>query len=147
MDIIGRSGKTLLDQWGVDDARAYLGVTVQSFQTSLLSMPLTPTRGTAVARSTPPSSRSATSCRRSGSYWVTETRALEIDRHVLVQYNAELDEALAHCIWSHQGDDNRNDAGRIVAGSPWKYVDYWDRTREFDPGDNHEVDVPSDPRS
>jgi 4-hydroxyacetophenone monooxygenase len=77
---------------------------------------------------------------------VTETGALEIDRDVLLQYNAELDQALAHCIWPHKGMTTyyRNDAGRIVAGSPWKYVDYWERTREFDPGDYHEVDVPSD---
>ena len=31
MEIIGRSGLTLREQWGVDDARAYLGVTVPDF--------------------------------------------------------------------------------------------------------------------
>ncbi|WP_236147460.1 hypothetical protein [Mycolicibacterium sp. CH28] len=29
----------------------------------------------------------------------------------------------------------RNGAGRIVVSSPWKYVDYWNRTREFNPSD------------
>src|SRR5262249_50716284 len=31
MDIIGTSGKTLREQWGIDDARAYLGVSVPDF--------------------------------------------------------------------------------------------------------------------
>ena len=77
---------------------------------------------------------------------VTETGPLEVDRDVFLQNNAELDEALTHCIWSHKGMTThyRNDSGRIVVSSPWKCVDYWESTREFDPGDYHEVDVPSD---
>jgi 4-hydroxyacetophenone monooxygenase len=37
-------------------------------------------------------------------------------------------------IWSHRGATNyfRNDAGRIVVNSPWKYVDYWRRTLTYD---------------
>jgi len=71
---------------------------------------------------------------------------VEVDRNVFVRYNAELDEALSHCIWSHTGMTTyyRNDAGRIVVSSPWKYVDYWERTREFDPREYREVDVSSE---
>ena len=35
----------------------------------------------------------------------------------------------------------RNDAGRLVVISPWKYVDYWARLREFSPDDYHPVDA------
>jgi 4-hydroxyacetophenone monooxygenase len=37
----------------------------------------------------------------------------------------------------------RNDAGRIVVSSPWQHVDYWQRTREFNPRDSHEVNLPA----
>jgi 4-hydroxyacetophenone monooxygenase len=72
---------------------------------------------------------------------VTETATVDVDRSVFSRYNDELDEALAQCIWSHKGMTTyyRNEAGRIVVSSPWKYVDYWDRTREFDPGDYNAV--------
>jgi len=77
---------------------------------------------------------------------VTGTAALEVDRDAFYRYNAELDEALSHCIWSHKGMTTyyRNDAGRIVVSSPWKYIDYWQRTRELDPRDYHEVNPPSE---
>lgn len=34
MDIRGRTGKTLREQWGDDDASAYLGIAVPDFRTS-----------------------------------------------------------------------------------------------------------------
>jgi 4-hydroxyacetophenone monooxygenase len=38
----------------------------------------------------------------------------------------------------------RNDAGRIVVSSPWKYIDYWARLRDFDLTDYHELSGPSE---
>jgi 4-hydroxyacetophenone monooxygenase len=77
---------------------------------------------------------------------VANTPALDVDREVFHRYNAELDDALSHCIWSHKGMTTyyRNGAGRIVVSSPWKYVDYWQRLREFDPDDYHEVNAQSE---
>jgi 4-hydroxyacetophenone monooxygenase len=76
---------------------------------------------------------------------VTETAAIETDSEAFLQYNAELDEALSRCIWSHKGMTTyyRNDAGRIVVSSPWKYVDYWARLREFSVDDYQAVEVPA----
>jgi 4-hydroxyacetophenone monooxygenase len=77
---------------------------------------------------------------------VTQTAALEVDQEVFLRYNAKLDEALSHSIWSHDGMTNyfRNKTGRIVVSSPWKYVDFWEMTREFDPRDYHKVDGASE---
>ena len=62
---------------------------------------------------------------------------VEVDREVFERYNAELDQALSHCIWSHHGMTTyyRNGAGRIVVSSPWTYIDYWNRTRDFEPAE------------
>ncbi|HEX9834955.1 MAG TPA: monooxygenase, partial [Mycobacterium sp.] len=77
---------------------------------------------------------------------VRQIPALEVERDVFERYNSELDEALAQCIWSHKGMTTyyRNDAGRVVVSSPWTYIDYWRRTREFDMDDYHEVVVEPD---
>jgi 4-hydroxyacetophenone monooxygenase len=146
MDIIGKSGKTLREQWGVDDAKAYLGVTVPDFPNFfIVNGPNTNAgHGGSAIHATEFQVRYIMQAIR--QLLVTQTDALEVDRDVFSKYNAELDEALAHCIWSHKGMTTyyRNDAGRVVVSSPWKYVDYWERTREFDPHAYREVNVLSE---
>lgn len=48
-----------------------------------------------------------------------------------------LDDALALTVWAHPGMTTyyRNASGRIVIASPWKYLEYWTRTEQFDPND------------
>jgi 4-hydroxyacetophenone monooxygenase len=146
MDIIGRSGKTLREQWGIDDAKAYLGVTVPDFPNFfIVNGPNTNAgHGGSAIHATEFQVRYIMQAIR--HLLVDQTGAVDVDRNVFLRYNAELDEALSHCIWSHKGMTTyyRNDAGRIVVSSPWKYVDYWERTREFNPHDYRQVDVPSE---
>jgi 4-hydroxyacetophenone monooxygenase len=141
MEIVGKSGTTLRERWGVDDAQAYLGVTVPDFPNFfIVNGPNTNAgHGGSAIHATEFQVRYVMQAIR--HLLVNETSAVEVDNGVFERYNEELDEALAHCIWSHKGMTTyyRNDAGRIVVSSPWKYVDYWERLREFDPSDYHEV--------
>lgn len=146
MDIVGLSGKTLREQWGVDDARAYLGISVPDFPNFfIVNGPNTNAgHGGSAIHATEFQVRYIMQTIR--RMLVAKTPSLEVDRDVFLRYNAELDGALAHCIWSHKGMTTyyRNGAGRIVVSSPWKYVDYWQRLREFDPDDYHEVNAHSE---
>jgi len=145
MEIVGLSGKTLREQWGVDDARAYLGVTVPDFPNFfIVNGPNTNAgHGGSAIHATEFQVRYIMQAIR--HLLVTETAAIDTDREAFLQYNAELDEALSRCIWSHKGMTTyyRNDAGRIVVSSPWKYVDYWARLREFSVDDYQAVEVPA----
>lgn len=146
MDIIGNSGETLREQWGVNDARAYLGVTVPDFPNFfIVNGPNTNAgHGGSAIHATEFQVRYIMQAIR--HLLVNETATVEVDRGVFERYNEELDEALTHCIWSHKGMTTyyRNDAGRIVVTGPWKYIEYWDRIREFDPKDYHEVTASSE---
>jgi 4-hydroxyacetophenone monooxygenase len=146
MDIVGLSGLTLREQWGVDDAKAYLGITVPDFPNFfIVNGPNTNAgHGGSAIHATEFQVRYILQAIR--HLLVTKTPAVDVDRDVFLRYNAELDEALSHCIWSHKGMTTyyRNDAGRIVVSSPWKYVDYWSRLLEFEPGDYHEVNTHSE---
>lgn len=141
MEIVGRSGVTLRERWGVHDARAYLGVTVPDFPNFfILNGPNTNAgHGGSAIHATEFQVRYVMQAIR--SLLETGAGAIDVDRDVFLRYNAELDEALSHCIWSHPGMTTyyRNEFGRVVVSSPWKYVDYWQRTLEFDPGDYHRV--------
>ena len=146
MDIVGNSGETLRDQWGANDARAYLGVTVPDFPNFfIVNGPNTNAgHGGSAIHATEFQVRYIMQAIR--HLLVNETATVEVDRDVFERYNEELDEALEHCIWSHKGMTTyyRNDAGRIVVTGPWKYIEYWDRINEFDADDYHEVTASSE---
>jgi len=143
MDIYGASGKTLAEQWGHHDARAYLGVTVPDFPNMfILNGPNTNAGhgGSAIL-----------ACEFQVRYVMEaiarlasgEVASLEVREDVFWDYNKELDEALSRCIWSHPGMTTwyRNEAGRVVVSSPWTYLDYWNRTRTIDPAEYIETSL------
>lgn len=133
MEIIGKSGRTLREQWGSDDARAYLGVTVPDFPNFfILNGPNTNAgHGGSAVIATEFQVRYV--MQALGHLIEHELAALEVSEDVFWGYNKELDDALSRCIWVHPGMTTyyRNDAGRVVISSPWKYIDYWQRTVEF----------------
>lgn len=144
MEIIGVSGQTLREQWGVHDARAYLGITVPDFPNFfILNGPNTNAgHGGSAIHATEFQVRYIMQAIR--GIIETGSGAIDVDREVFLKYNEELDEALSHCIWSHPGMTTyyRNEFGRIVVSSPWTYLDYWHRTLTFDPSEYHQVGVP-----
>ncbi|MEJ8279458.1 flavin-containing monooxygenase [Pseudonocardia spirodelae] len=139
MEIRGRSGRTLRDMWGRQDARAYLGVTVPDFPNFfILNGPNTNAGhgGSAII---------ATEFQVRYVLQVLDAMVrrdlstTEVRPEVFEAYNRELDEALAHSIWVHRGMSTyyRNEAGRVVISSPWTYLDYWGRTLEVDLDEYH----------
>ena len=143
MTIRGASGKALRDVWGYDDARAFLGMTVPDFPNLfILNGPNTNAGhgGSAflVAEFQIRYVLQAIARLASGA-----VASFEVREDVYLDYNEEVDEALARSIWSHPGVTNwyRNEAGRVVVSSPWTYLDYWQRTLAFDP--DHYVQAPA----
>ena len=131
MDIRGRSRRTLAEVWGHNDARAYLGLTVPDFPNMfILNGPNTNAgHGGSAVIATELQVRylmQAVNALVSG-----DAQSLEVRDDVFWDYNNELDDALTRSIWAHPGMTNwyRNEAGRVVISSPWKYLDYWERTR------------------
>ncbi|SEG90434.1 4-hydroxyacetophenone monooxygenase [Thermomonospora echinospora] len=134
LDIRGRSGGSIRELWGDEDARAYLGITVPGFPNFFVMYGPNINLG------------------HGGSYmffgelqarYITDVctamierglGAVEVRREAHDEYNRRVDEAHSQMIWSHQGMDTwyRNAAGRVVTNSPWRVVDYWRMAREVD---------------
>jgi 4-hydroxyacetophenone monooxygenase len=139
MEIRGRSGQTLREVWGEDDARAYLGITVPGFPNFFCLLGPNTFAG------------------HGGSGILTIEFEMRYVMELLAQmirqgitsvdcrqavydaYNEELDAALAKTIWAHPGMTTyyRNARGRIVVPMPWTNVDYWHRTRHPNLRDYH----------
>ncbi|MDI9953295.1 NAD(P)/FAD-dependent oxidoreductase [Rhodococcus sp. IEGM 1305] len=145
MEIIGKGGVVLREQWGDDDARAYLGITVPNFPNLfVLNGPNTNAGhgGSAVIAA----EFQVRYIMQALDHLVThDVGSVEIRQEPYEQYNRELDDALGHSIWAHHGTTtyHRNAAGRVVVSSPWKYLDYWKRTLNFDPSEYEERPAPT----
>jgi 4-hydroxyacetophenone monooxygenase len=134
MDIYGASGKTLAEQWGYHDARAYLGIMVPDFPNLfILNGPNTNAgHGGSAFLACEFQVRYVSQALRLIA--AQEITSLEVRDDVFWKYQNELDQELSLCIWAHPGMTNwyRNEAGRVVVSSPWTYLDYWQRLKELD---------------
>lgn len=131
LDIRGRSGRTLREQWGDDDAWAYLGMAVPDFPNLfLLYGPNTNLgHGGSIIMNTECQTNYLVGLLRQ----ITERgiAALEVRQDVCDEYNARIDAAHERMIWTHPGMTTyyRNAVGRVVATTPWRVIDYWHMTR------------------
>jgi 4-hydroxyacetophenone monooxygenase len=120
--------------WDDDDARAYLGTTVPDFPNLfvLYGPNLQPGHGGSLIMSIEMQVRYIMELLRE----MTETGmgAIEVRPDVYERYNAEVDEAHDHMVWSHPGMSTyyRNSKNRVVVTTPYRNVDYYEMTRNAD---------------
>jgi 4-hydroxyacetophenone monooxygenase len=134
LDIRGRDGRALADDWADENASAYLGITVPSFPNFfLLYGPNTNlAHGGSIIFHAECQVRYVLSLIQQMA--AQGISSVEVRREVHDAYNAELDAAHAGLIWSHPGAHSwyRNKHGRVIANSPWRLVDYWNCTHVAD---------------
>ncbi|ATD69361.1 MULTISPECIES: flavin-containing monooxygenase [Gordonia] len=135
VEVRGRDGRTLREVWGDDDGRAHLGITVPGFPNFFcLYGPNTNTgHGGTVIAGTEMQIQHVTALL--AAMIDDRLATIEVRPEAYEAYNRELDEALADTVWHFGGTTTyyRNDRGRIVTNSPWRYVDYWRRVHQPDP--------------
>lgn len=132
MDIRGRSGRSLRERWGEDDADAYLGITVPDFPNFFLLYG--PNTNLGHGGSTMFHAECQT------NYILTllaamsqqDLTAVEVREDVCADYLSQVDAAHENMIWTHPGMSTyyRNAAGRVVTNTPWRLIDYWAMTRK-----------------
>jgi 4-hydroxyacetophenone monooxygenase len=131
--ITGRDGRNLREFWGADDARAYLGLTVPGFPNFFM---LTgPNTGLAHGGNqifmTECGVRHMMLCLR--ELLESGRRSIECRPDVYARYNRDVDALHARMVWTHKGMTNwyRNPHGRVFAITPWRLVEYWKMTSNF----------------
>ncbi|MET0318857.1 MAG: NAD(P)/FAD-dependent oxidoreductase [Rhodococcus fascians] len=134
MTIRGRDGVTLREQWGDNDASAYLGVSVPNFPNFFV------VAGPNTQLGHGGSAIYVTECAVAyiGQLLVAMIEqgldSVEVRPEVAADYNERVDAEHEQLIWTHPGTNNwyRNSSGRVVATTPWRGVDYWEMTRTPD---------------
>jgi 4-hydroxyacetophenone monooxygenase len=137
MEIVGRGGVTLADQWG-DRPTAYLGITIPNFPNLFcLYGPATNlAHGGSLIFHSECQIRYVMGCL--GALLAGHGRSIECRSEVHDGYNLRLQAELDTMVWSHPSIRSswyRNSEGRIYILSPWRLVDYWAWTRAPDLSD------------
>lgn len=137
LEITGRDGHTIRDDWGDDDPRAYLGMSVPHYPNLfLLYGPNTNlAHGGSIIFHTECQVRYIMQALRGmlENGW----RTLEVRPDVHDDYNARVDAKARDMVWTHPGVKSwyKNDRNRLTVTSPWRLLDYWAMTRTFDAGE------------
>jgi len=136
MQVKGRDGIDLHEKWG-EDARAYLGMTAPDFPNFFMFYgPNTNlAHGGSLIFHIECQSRYITKCLMR---MIEEGHSeIEVKQDIHDTYNEKVDAEHNSMVWTHPNVASwyRNSAGRVVANSPWRLVDYWSMTSKTDMDD------------
>jgi len=138
LDVVGRDGVKLTDEWADQNPRAYLGITVPGFPNFFV---------TAGPNAAPNHGGGHNVTSEEHVHYVVESlqylvehglTAMEPTREATDDYNRRVDEELDQTVWTHGRTANgyyRNKSGRAWISCPWRLVDYWAMLREPAPED------------
>ena len=135
MHVVGRNGISIRDQWGEDDPRAHLGITVPNFPNFFVTYgPNTNLAhgGSAVFHSECQIRYIMLAIREMIE---TGQSSVEVRQEPFEAYQQKVDDAISVMAWAHPGMSSwyKNSKGRVTQNSPWRLVDYRNLTAEFDP--------------
>ncbi|MFR9805301.1 flavin-containing monooxygenase [Pseudonocardia sp. RS010] len=137
IEVAGHDGHDLREDWGADDARAYLGMTVPEIPNFF--MMYGPNTNLAHGGSIVFHAECQV---RYIADLIAKTRAsghrsARVRPEVYSGYNERVDAAHRSMVWSHPGVAPwyRNAAGRVVSNSPWRLAEYWAMTEHADLAD------------
>ncbi len=132
LEVVGRDGRRLQEEWGEDDPRAYMGVTVPGYPNLFVS----------------PGPNSAPN-HAAGQNFISEVQVhyilecldalqakgmatMEPSVEAYQRWNDQVDRDVAKMVWNHPKAKSyyKNAAGRVFLSSPYRLVDYWQMLRE-----------------
>lgn len=124
----------LSEAWADDNPTAFLGITVPGFPNMfILFGPNTNVaHGGSIIFQAECQSRYITSC--IVQMIEQSVEAVNCRPEVRNRYIADVDAAHERMVWTHPGMSTwyRNKHGRVIAPTPWRFVDYWEMTHEAD---------------
>ena len=131
IDIRGRDGRKLADEWG-DSPRAYRGGAVPGFPNLFInSAPnYSPGHGAGANFSMEVLAHYIIECLQLMALRGAAT--MEVTRPAYEEYVAEIDDMMARTVWCHTPNAHtyyRSGSGRVVVATPYRLVDLWHQHR------------------
>lgn len=134
LEIVGRGGCRIQEDWGEDDPRSYLGVMAPGYPNFFFVLG---------PNSAPNHAAGVNMVLEAQINWMIETLDLMVAEKARVveptvaayeKWNADVERQMKHMIWSHPKAKSYylNSAGRNVISCPFRLADYWNWTRHPD---------------
>ena len=131
LEIHGKGGRSLRDEWGQDDPRSYLGVTVPGYPNYFMTVGPNSAPNHAAGQNL--ISEAQVNYIIECLDWVNASgaRAVEPTTEAFEQWNRAVEEQMKNMIWTHPkaGSYYNNSKGRVFLSWPWRLVDLWNQTR------------------
>jgi len=137
IEVTGRSGRTLRQTWGPDDAQAYLGITVTDFPNLFMLLGPNTIAGHGGSAAMGIEMEVGYITKLLVRMLEEGISSVECRESVQDDYVKRLDDALSRTIWAHPGMTTyyRNSQGRVVSTMPWTNVEFREMTTEPDLND------------
>ncbi|WP_264003888.1 flavin-containing monooxygenase [Mycolicibacterium sphagni] len=131
IDIRGRDGKTLSEEWG-NSPRAYRGGTIPGFPNLFV---------TSAPNYSPGHGAGANFSMEVLAHYILEclqlmalrgATTIEVSQRAYEDYVANVDEAMQRTVWCHTPNAHtyyRSESGRVVVATPYRLVDLWQQHR------------------
>jgi 4-hydroxyacetophenone monooxygenase len=131
LEVHGVGGRSLRDEWGYDDPRSYLGVTIPGYPNYFL---------TVGPNSAPNHAAGQNLISEVQIHYILECldwanasgkRAVEPKREAFEEWNRKIETRMQDMIWTHPKANSyyNNSKGRIFLSWPYRLVDYWNAMR------------------
>jgi len=139
LTVIGKGGRNLRDEWGMDDPRAHLGVTIPGYPNYFLTVGPNSAPNHAAGQNL--ISEVQVNYIIEALDWVNSSRArgIEPKQEAFEAFNKKIDTRMQDMIWTHPKANSyyNNSKGRIFLSWPYRLIDYWNEMRgpkkeEFD---------------
>ncbi|HWV13532.1 MAG TPA: NAD(P)/FAD-dependent oxidoreductase, partial [Sphingobium sp.] len=131
LEIRGKGGRSLRDEWGQDDPRSYLGVTVPGYPNYFMTVGPNSAPNHAAGQNL--ISEAQVNYIIECLDWVNASgaRAVEPTQQAFDQWNRAVEDQMKNMIWTHPkaGSYYNNSKGRVFLSWPWRLVDLWNQTR------------------
>ncbi|MCP3735907.1 NAD(P)-binding domain-containing protein [Sphingomonas sp. RP10(2022)] len=131
LEVHGIGGRSLRDEWGHDDPRSYMGVTVPGYPNYFLTVGPNSAPNHAAGQNL--ISEVQVNYIIECLDWAnaSDKRAVEPRRDAFEAWNTQIDTRMQDMIWTHPKANSyyNNSKGRIFLSWPYRLVDYWNEMR------------------
>jgi len=134
LEVIGRDGRSLRDDWGQDDPRAYLGVTVAGYPNYFLTVGPNSAPNHAAGQNLVSEAQIHYIIECLDWMIASDKKAIEPRREAFDAWNRQIDARMQDMIWTHPKANSyyNNSKGRVFLSWPYRLVDLWNQTRAPD---------------
>lgn len=131
LTVLGRDGRNLRDEWGSDDPRSYLGVTLPGYPNYFLTVGPNSAPNHAAGQNLVSEVQINYIIECLDWTISSKKKAIEPRRDAFDAWNAQIDKRMEQMIWSHPKAKNnyKNARGRVFRSWPYRLVDYWNEMR------------------